>query len=101
MTGFLAISVAQPWLGRRWPPARYITLALQTLIVVALLVTRPSMDFYAMLFVAMSIFAVHDLSNRLGLLWLAIFCVAIVFGLIVAFGQRVPAFSLLTSREAS
>jgi signal transduction histidine kinase len=92
MTGFLAISVVQPWLGRRWPPARHITLALQTLIVVALLLTRPPMDFYAMLFVAMSIFAVHDLSNRMGLLWLGIFCAAIVLGLIAAFGQRAPGF---------
>jgi signal transduction histidine kinase len=92
MAGFLAISIVQPWLGRRWPPARHITLALQTLIVVALLLTKPHMDFYAMLFVAMSIYAVRDLSNGPGLLWLGIFCVAIVLGLIAAFGQRAPGF---------
>src|SRR5208337_864563 len=92
MTAFLAVSIVQPWLGRRWPPARHITLALQTLIVVGLLFTRPPMDFYAMLFVAMSIFAVRDLSNRQGLLWLGIFCFAIVSGLIVAFGERGAGF---------
>ena len=88
MAGFLAVSIVQPWFGRRWPPSRHITLALHALIVVALLLTRPPMDFYAMLFVAMSIFAVRDLSNRLGLLWLGIFCAAIVLGLIAAFGER-------------
>jgi signal transduction histidine kinase len=92
MAGFLVISIPQPWLGRQWPPARHITLALQTLIAVALLFTRPSMDFYAMLFVAMSMFAVHDLPNRQGLLWLGIFCVAIVSGLLVTFGQRGAGF---------
>jgi hypothetical protein len=50
------------------------------------------MDFYAMLSVAMSIFAVHDLSNRLGLGRLGTLCAAIVLGLIAAFGQRAPGF---------
>jgi signal transduction histidine kinase len=89
---FLALSVAQPPLGRRWPPTRHITLALQTLLVVALLLTTPRMDFYAMLFVAMSIFAVHDLPNRAGLVWVGVFCATIVLGLIVAFGERAPGF---------
>jgi signal transduction histidine kinase len=92
MAGFLALSIVQPPLGRRWPSARHITLAIQTLIVIALLLTRPHTDFYAMLFVAMSIFAVHDLSDGQGLLWLGIFCAAIVGGLIAAFGPRAPGF---------
>ncbi len=92
MAGFLAISIVQPPLGGRWPPARHITLAFQTLIVIGLLLTAPRMDFYAMLFVAMSIVAVRDLPGTAGLVWLCIFCVASVLGLIAAFGTRAPSF---------
>jgi signal transduction histidine kinase len=89
---FLVLSVVQPPLGRRWPVARHITLALQTMLVIALLLTTPRMDFYAMLFVAMSIFAVHDLPDRAGLIWIGVFCLFVVIGLIVAFGERAPGF---------
>jgi isoprenylcysteine carboxyl methyltransferase (ICMT) family protein YpbQ len=44
MAGFLALSIVQSPLGRRWPPSRHITLALQALIVIALLLTSPHMS---------------------------------------------------------
>ena len=89
---FLVLSVAQPPLGRRWPATRHVTLGLQTILVIALLLTTPHMDFYAMLFVAMSIFAVHDLPDRAGLVWVGVFCLCTVLGLVAAFGGKAPGF---------
>jgi signal transduction histidine kinase len=92
MAGYLALSVAQPPLGRRWPLTIHILLAFQTLIVVALLLTKPTVDYYGILFIGLSIVAARDLPSRGGIVWLALFCVAVTLGLIAAYGAAAPSY---------
>jgi signal transduction histidine kinase len=86
MAAFLALSIAQPPLSKRWSPATHVTLALQSLIVFVLLLTRPAADYYCILFMALSVVAGRDMPNRGSVVWLAIFCAAATLGLIAAFG---------------
>jgi signal transduction histidine kinase len=86
MAGFLALSIAQPPLGKRWPLATHFALALQSCIVIALLLTKPSADYYGILFMALSVVAGRDMPNRGSLVWLTVFCAAVTVGLIAAFG---------------
>jgi signal transduction histidine kinase len=92
MAGFLALSVAQPPLSRLWLPATHIILVLQSLIVIALLLTRPRVDFYAMLFIGLSVIAARDLPDRVDLAWLGVFCALCVFGLAAAFGAKAAGY---------
>lgn len=93
MAGFLALSVAQPPLSRRVPWITQVILAVQTGIIITLLLTFPRVDFYAMLFICLSILAVRDLRRGMDLLWLGIFCAASSIGLLIAWGGR--AFSYM------
>ena len=87
MAGFLALSVAQPPLSARWRVATHVFLSLQALLVVALLLTRPRFDFYALLFVGLSIVAGSDRSTRSATVWIAAICVACVLALAASFGR--------------
>jgi len=93
MAGFLALSIAQPPLGRRWPPATHLALVLQSLVVIALLLTRPQMDFYAVLFVGLSIIAGIDLPPRASVVWLSALCILSVLGLVAAYGAQAGAYA--------
>lgn len=86
MAGFLALAVAQQPLGRRWPAATHAALVLQSLVVIALLLTRPQMDFYAILFVGLGVIAGTDLSARASVVWLAVICVVLVLALVASYG---------------
>jgi signal transduction histidine kinase len=86
MAGYFALSVAQPPLNRRWPLSTHFILSLQTLIVIALLLTRPTVDYYGILFMGLSIIAGRDLPDRGSVAWLAIFCLGVTLGLIAAYG---------------
>ena len=92
MAGHLALSVAQPAASKRWPISTHITLALQTLIVFALLLTKPTVDYYGILFVGLSIIAARSLDSRASVAWLAVLCGAVTLGLTVAYGARAPSF---------
>ena len=87
MAGFLALSVAQPPLAARWRASTHLFLALQALVVVALLLTRPQFDFYALLFVGLSIVAGSGLSTRSAAVWIAAICVVCVLALAASFGR--------------
>jgi len=87
MAGYLALSVAQPAASRRWPVSTHVILALQSLIVVALLFTKPTADYYGVLFIGLSIVAGRDLPSRPSIVWLGIFCVSVTFGLIAVYGS--------------
>jgi signal transduction histidine kinase len=86
MAGYLALSVAQPPLHGRWPFCTHIILALQCVIVIALLLTKPIADYYGILFVGLSIIAGRDLPDRASVIWLTIFCLAVTLGLMAAYG---------------
>jgi len=92
MAGYLALSVAQPAMTRRWPVSTHFILALQTLIVIALLLTRPTVDYYGILFIGLSIIAARDLDSRASVAWLAVFCGAVTLGLTATYGAGAPSY---------
>jgi len=61
-------------------------LALQCAIVLALFLTKPLVDYYAVLCVGLSIVAARDLESPADVTWLAILCATVVAGLVLAFG---------------
>jgi signal transduction histidine kinase len=88
MAGFLALSIAQPPLSKRWVLATHAWLTLQSFIVCALLLTKPPADYYCILFMALSVVAGRDMPNRGSIVWLAIICVGVAGGLFAAFGKE-------------
>ena len=86
MAGYLALSIAQQAMAKRWPVSVHVMFALQAVVIVGLLLTQPVVDYYAILFMGLAIVAGRDLPNRPGVVWLVIFCVCIVAGLTIAFG---------------
>jgi signal transduction histidine kinase len=93
MAGFLALSVIQPPVGRRWPVATHVLLALQCLVVIALLLTRPRFDFYGMLFIGLSIMAGTDLPPRASVVWIAVLCVVSVLALVASYGGQAAQYA--------
>jgi signal transduction histidine kinase len=92
MAGYLALSVAQPAVSRRWPVSTHVMLAIQSLIIVALLLTRPRYDYYGILFIGLSIIAARDVSGRASVIWLAVFCVTVTAALFASFGSEAPSY---------
>jgi len=86
MAAFLALAIAQAIL--RWHSVgwTHVFLVLQSGVVFALLLTKPDADYYAMLFVGLSLVAGRDLQERPCLAWLAVFCVVLILGLLAAYG---------------
>jgi signal transduction histidine kinase len=93
MAGFLALSIAQPPLARHWPPVTHLLLALQSLVVIALLLTDPKLDYYALLFVGLSIVAGSSLPPRASMVWVGMLCLVAVLGLVTGFGAKAAAFA--------
>ena len=86
MSGFLILGVIQVPLSRRWPGWNHVHLAMQCLIVVALLLTKPVMDFYAILLVCLAIIAGRYVDPPWDVIWLVMLCIVVVVGLMLAFG---------------
>jgi hypothetical protein len=100
MAAFLVRSIAQLPIGRRWPALTHVHLVLQCGIVILLLLTRPLVDYYAVLCVGLSIVAVRDLPARWDLAWLGILCAALSLGLIAVFGLEGGASYIPISPDA-
>jgi signal transduction histidine kinase len=86
MAAFLAVGAAQVPLSGRWPRWIHVHLVLQLAIVMALFLTEPTVDFYAILIVQLSVVATRELPSRRDVAWLAILCVMVVLGLLLAYG---------------
>ena len=86
MSVFLLLGVAQVPLGRRWPALTQPYLALQCAIVMVLFLTEPTIDYYAVLLVVLSVVATRDLRAPWDLIWLGLLCVMVVVGLMLAYG---------------
>jgi signal transduction histidine kinase len=86
MAVYLVLSVTQIPLSGRWSAWTHIYLALQCGIVTCLFLTEPTVDFYGILCVGLSIVATRDLHAPWDIAWLAIVCFAVTAGLILAFG---------------
>ncbi len=85
---FLALSVLQPPLSRRWAPWTHIHLALMCALIIALLRTVPRLDYYAVLFIGLSIVSSSTLPRRASIVWLAVICFLVCVGLAVSFNPR-------------
>ena len=85
MALFLVLAVAQAILRHRFPWTTHVFLGLQTCVVLALLLTDPNMDYYALLFVGLSMVTGRDLAGLPSAVWLAAFCVLLTGGLVAAF----------------
>ena len=86
MAVFLALAIPQGilrWRSFWWTHA---FLVLQSVVVFALLQTKPDADYYAMLFIGLSLVAARDLPDRPSITWLAAFCVMLSLGLLLAYG---------------
>ena len=86
MAGFLLLSMVLPPLASRWRPGIHVFLVVQSLVVIALLLTTPRFDFYAMLFLVLCLVAGTSLPARASAVWLAVICVVCVLALTAAFG---------------
>ncbi|HVO37826.1 MAG TPA: sensor histidine kinase [Spirochaetia bacterium] len=85
---FLAFSVIQVPLSRRWAPWTHIHLALMCGLIIALLRTVPRLDYYAVLFIALAIVSSSLLPRRASIVWLAVICFLVCAGLALAFSPR-------------
>jgi signal transduction histidine kinase len=86
MAAFLAVGVIQVPLSGRLPWWIHLHLAVQVAIVMALFLTEPTVDFYAILIVQLSVVATRELPDRWDTAWLSALCVMVVLGLLLAFG---------------
>ncbi len=84
---YLAFSVAQSPISRRWAPWTHIHLALLSLLICTLLLTEPRLDYFAILFLGLSI-AASGLPKGADLIWLAVMCVLLTLALLAAYGVR-------------
>ncbi|HVP19701.1 MAG TPA: sensor histidine kinase [Spirochaetia bacterium] len=91
LAAFLAFSVAQSPISRLWPPWTHIHLGAMSALVCALLLTEPRLDFYALLFIGLSLVAAGALPDGADLVWLATMCVVLTLAMIAALGPRAAA----------
>jgi len=85
---YLAFSVAQPPISRRWAPWTHVHLALMSSLVCALILTEPRLDYYALLFLGLSIVAASALPRGADLTWLAVMCALLTLSMLAAYGPR-------------
>jgi len=85
---FLAFSVLQPPISRRWMQWTHIHLGILSAIICTLILTVPRLDYYAILFVGLSFVAASTLPRPADLIWLGTMCVLLTLALLAAFGPR-------------
>jgi signal transduction histidine kinase len=86
MGAFLLLSLLHPLLCRRRPWLTQVYLGVQTVIVFLMLLTHPLHDFYAMLYLCLTLTASMWLPFGQDILWMGVFCVSAVTGLVLAYG---------------
>ncbi len=84
---YLAFSVAQSSISRSWAPWTHLHLAVLSLVICVLILTQPRLDYYAILFLGLSI-AASGLPKGVDLIWLAVMCVLLTLALLAAYGLR-------------
>ncbi len=83
---FLLLSLLQPVVHRRLPILLQPLLALAAAITLGLLFTRPRFDYFALLFVALSLSVTRYLELEASPYWLGGLCAALTLGLLATFG---------------
>lgn len=83
---FLLLLFVEPQLSRRSRSYVHIYLAIQTAIAAALSLVPPNLDYFSILFVPLTLQAVHVLGPRLGFRWIGLF--AGVMAALMLYGQE-------------
>jgi len=86
LCAFLVLSASQPAISRRYPVLTQSFLLLQSAVITVLILTPPLQDFYAMLFLGLSLVTAKYLSAPRDLLWLGFFCLVVSVTLVAAWG---------------
>jgi signal transduction histidine kinase len=86
LAAFLLLSLLQPAVHRRLPALLQPLLALAAAIAMGLLFTRPRFDYFALLFVALSLSVTRYLKLEASPYWLGGLCAALSAGLLANFG---------------
>jgi len=69
--------------------------------VMGLFLTEPTVDFYAILIVQLSVVATSELPERWDVAWLAVLCLMVVLGLLLAFGPTGEVLSYIPTYIAA
>jgi signal transduction histidine kinase len=75
LAAFLTLMSIEPWLTRRSFWYTHLYLAVQTGIIIALSLTTPSADFFSLLFISLTLQAMHVFPPRIGFRWVGLFTV--------------------------
>jgi signal transduction histidine kinase len=86
LAAFLLLSLLQPVLHRRWPVAMQPVLALAAAITTGLLSTKPRLDYYALLYVGLSLSVTRYLPLRANPYWLGGLCALLTAALLGVYG---------------
>ena len=76
------------WITRRYSKYIHLYLAIQTIILFAILIFSPQLDYFALLFIPLSIQAMLYLPIRPGYIWIGIFTAVTAVALIISYGWR-------------
>ena len=86
LAAFLVLSLLQPVVHRRLPALLQPLLGLAAAIITGLLFTEPRLDYYAMLYIALSLSVTRYLPLKASPYWLGGLCVVLTAGLSLVFG---------------
>jgi len=86
---FLLLMSIEPWLTRRSHRFTHLYLAVQTGIIIALSLTTPDADWFALLFISLTLQAMHVFPPRIGFRWVGLFTVVMAVLMIVGPGWGV------------
>jgi signal transduction histidine kinase len=86
LAAFLLLLTVEPWLSRRSHRFTHGYLTVQTGLIAALSLITPNVDFFATLFLPLSLQAMHVFPPRTGFRWIAIFTVVMAILMILGPG---------------
>ena len=85
LAAFLLLLVVEPWLTRRSHRYTHLYLVVQTGITVALALVPPRFDFFAPLYITLTLQAMHVFRARTGFQWIGVFTV--LMAILMFYGQ--------------
>jgi hypothetical protein len=83
---FLALLVVEPWLSRGSRVHAHVCLAAQAAAVSSLLYLSPKVDFFAALFLVLSLQAAHVFPGWIGFVWLGVYAAITTVSMVRYFG---------------
>jgi signal transduction histidine kinase len=86
LAAFLLLMSVEPWLTRRSHRFTHLYLAVQTGIIIALSLTTPDADFFSLLFISLTLQAMHVFPPRIGFRWVGLFTVVMAVLMIGGYG---------------